>query len=202
VTDASVLQGVRRVAAAAALLAALSGGCTFGGDDSPTTGEPVPTPIDENVGAYGGIEMGSSEANVRRVFGEPGDGEGFFPLGEAFGEIGGAPGVRNWPPDFREAPTVLRYDNVAFLVGPRGVFAFVVTAEGVRTKRGVGIGDPLARARQVYGAGCGEQPYGEPLFGGETPSFRWCRTTIDDRIRLWFGRDPIRSITLARVGAP
>jgi len=110
------------------------------------------------------------------------------------------PGVRNWPPDFREAPTVLRYEGLAFLVGPRGVFAFVVTAEGVRTNRGVAIGDPLARVHQVYRAGCGEQPYGEPLFGGETPSFRWCRTTIDDWIRLWFGRDPIRSITLARVG--
>jgi hypothetical protein len=95
---------------------------------------------------------------------------------------------------------VLRYEGVAFLVGPRGVFAFVVTEEGARTKRGVGIGDPLGRARQVYSAGCGEQPYGEALFGAATPTLRWCRATIDDGLRIWFGRDPIRSLTLARVG--
>ena len=189
----------RAVAAALTLMAA---GCTQWPDRDDESAPPRrgPAVVDETAGAFRGVRMGAGEADVRRVFGEPGDGEGFFPLGESFGEIGGAPAVRNWPHDWRGRPTVLRYEGVAFLVGPRGVFAFVVTEEGARTKRGVRIGDSLERAQRVYDAGCGEQPYGEPLFGGDTPTFRWCRGTIAERHRIWFGRDPIRSITLARVG--
>lgn len=174
-------------------VAVLAAGCTH----AARVGEsPV---VDEDVGSYGGVTLGSMEEEVRRVFGEPGDGAEFSPLGESWSEVGGAPAVRNWPPGWEGRPTVLRYDGVAFLVGPKGVFAFVVSEEGAATKRGVAIGDPLARARRADGAGCGQQPYGESLFGG-TRSFSWCRTTIGHRVRLWFGRDPIRSITVARVG--
>lgn len=194
----------RPLVLAAVVLActASSSGCDVerGSDEDARPRSDGPATIDETVGSYRGIRLGDTENDVRRVFGEPAEGEGFFPAGESFGEIGGAPGVAIWPHGSREAPTVLRYDDAAFLVGPRGVFAFVVTEDGAATKRHVGIGDPLQRARRVYGAGCGEQSYGEPLFSDEAPSFPWCRTTIDDRIRLWFGRDPIRSITLARVG--
>jgi hypothetical protein len=79
------------------------------------------------------------------------------------------------------------------------MFALVVTERGARTRRGVGIGDALSKAVRTYGLGCVEQSYGEPLFGGEASAFRLCRGTIDRRIRIWFGRDPIRSITLGRV---
>jgi hypothetical protein len=123
--------------AVAAALALMAAGCTQWPDRDDESAPPRrgPAVVDETAGAFRGVRMGAGEADVRRVFGEPGDGEGFFPLGESFGEIGGAPGVRNWPHDWRGRPTVLRYEGVAFLVGPRGVFAFVVTEEGARTKR-------------------------------------------------------------------
>jgi hypothetical protein len=181
------------VLAVAALLAALPG-CD-GDDDNP----PAPAVIDEVAGSYGGVRMGASEAEIRRAFGDPGGGEGFFPLGEEFGDIGGAPAVRNWPPNDRSEPTVLRYEDVAFLLGSRGVFAFVVTAEGTHTRRGVAIGEPLAEARRAYDVGCGEGVAGERL-GGGVETYPTCRGTIGERIRIWFGEDPIRSITLARVG--
>jgi hypothetical protein len=187
------------VLAAAAVALLLIGGVVGGGGDDNEPPGARRAVIDEHAGSYRDVEIGDAEDDVRRIFGEPGEGDGFFPLGESFGEIGGAPGVRNWPPDWRGRPALLRYDNVAFLVGLRGVFAFVVTEDEARTMRGVKIGDPLKRARAVYGGGCGKQQYGESLFGDQ-PSFRWCRTTIDHRIRLWFGRDPIRSITVVRVG--
>jgi hypothetical protein len=179
----------------AALLAALPG-CD-GDEDAERR---PPGAIDEVAGSYGGVRMGASEEDVRSVFGEPGEGEGFFPLGTEFGEIGGAPAVRNWPPDDRAAPTVMRYEDVAFLVGSRGVFAFVVTAEGARTRRDVAVGDRLVAARRTYDVGCGEGVAGEALVG-ETPTYPYCRGTIGERTRIWFGEDPIRSITLARVGA-
>jgi hypothetical protein len=186
------------VAFAAAVVVAATGlaGCFDRGDTRSGVGL-----IDERAGAYRGIGVGASEADVRRAFGPPGDGEGFFPLGESFGEIGGAPSVVVWPRGTHFS-RVLRYDEVAFLVGERGVYAFVVTEEDARTRLGVGIGDPQAAARRAYDAGCIEQPYGEPLFGGEPSTFRTCRATVGKRIRIWFGRDPIRSITLARVGRP
>jgi hypothetical protein len=188
---------MRRAAGAAAALALLTGvgwTCGSGSRDQGRGG-----PIDEHAASYRGIAIGATAADIRRAFGEPGSGEGFFPLDESFGEIGGAPAVVNWPRDWRGRPTVLRYESVAFLVGPEGLFAFVVTERGARTRRGVAIGDPLAKAVRAYGLGCIDQPYGEPLFGGDVPTFRTCRGTVDRRIRIWFGRDPIRSITLARV---
>lgn len=177
--------------AVAALLAALPG-CNRGEE------RPIPSTIDEAAGSYGGVSMGAGEADVRRAFGEPGGGEGFFPLGESHGEIGGAPAVRNWPPDERAAPRVLRYEHVAFLLGSRGVFAFVVTADGTRTRRGVAVGDPLGKAARFYDVGCGEGVAGERI-GGGVETYPTCRGTIGGRIRIWFGEDPIRSITLARV---
>ena len=182
-------------AVTAALAAVALGGCRHA--DEP----PVPSLIDEQAGEYGGVAMGASEADVRRAFGEPGEGDGFMPLGEEYAEIGGPPAVAVWPPGTREEPTALRYDDVAFLVGTRGVYAFIVTADGARTRRAVAIGDALAEARRTYGGGCGEGYGGEPVLGGERETYRYCRSTVDERIRIWFGRDPIRSITLARVGA-
>jgi hypothetical protein len=46
---------------------------------------------------------------------------------------------------------------------------------------------------------CGEAVAGEPLFGGETPTYPWCRALIGDT-RVFFGRDPIESITLTSYG--
>jgi hypothetical protein len=47
---------------------------------------------------------------------------------------------------------------------------------------------------------CGEQVAGEPLLGGEPPKYRWCRTTVA-HVRVFFGGDPIESITLTRYPA-
>lgn len=91
----------------------------------------------------------------------------------------------------------LRYDGVAFLVGARGVYAILVT-ERARTLRGVAIGNELAWARRRYKVGCGEGVAGERI-GGGVETYPTCRGTIDERIRIWFGEDPIRSLAIARV---
>ena len=72
------------------------------------------------------------------------------------------------------------------------VFAIMITAPGVHTARGVAVGDKLAAARRAYPhLHCGTGGTGEfgyfPFCGGKIASNRW----------IWFGRNPIRSITIA-----
>jgi hypothetical protein len=173
------------------LLLAGAAGC--GGDDAPER----ELLLNERAGSYRGVRLGDTEEAVRRRLGEPGGGEGFVPLDETFGEIGGPPAVRVWPLDSRETPKALRYDGLAVLVGTDGVYAIIVS-EPAHTLRGVAIGDPLRQARRVYDVGCGEGVAGERL-GGGVETYPTCRGTIDGRIRIWFGEDPIRSIAIARV---
>jgi len=137
--------------------------------------------------------MGDSPDRVRRVFGEPSNGPGFAPADSSPAEIG-VPQTIPVPPGTRFPPDLLKYDNVAFIVGPSGVYAFIVTEDGAATTRGVAIGDSIEKARTAYPVRCIEVAGGESLLGGEEfyPS---CGATLD-RLRVWFGRDPIRSITL------
>jgi hypothetical protein len=75
----------------------------------------------------------------------------------------------------------------------------MTTNDGEETRRGVKVGDPLARVRERYrGVACGEAVAGEPLFGGEIPKYPWCRTCIGD-VDVFFGDDPIQAITLTRA---
>jgi hypothetical protein len=171
-----------------------------GDEDEPNERAGTQLRIDEIRGSYAGVTMGDDRDAVVDRLGEPGGTEGFVPLDEEFGDVGGPPAVRVWPPDDRGEQAVLRYDGVAFLVGSRGVYAFVVTDDGARTRRGVAVGDPLARARSRYRLGCSEGIAGEPIAGGPLEKYPTCRGTIDDRRRIWFGEDRIRSIAVARVG--
>ena len=168
----------------------LLGGCA--GDEE----LPAPRLLDEREGSYRGVAFGATEAQVRGVFGEPGEESGFAPLGSTFRDVGGPPAVRVWPPGSM-VQKALSFDGVAFLVGTEGVYAILVT-EPARTRRAVAIGDDLSRAQRLYRVGCGEGVAGERI-GGGVETYPTCKGTIDGRIRIWFGEDPIRSIAIARV---
>jgi hypothetical protein len=143
-----------------------------------------------------GVGFGASEDAVRRVFGEPAGGEGYFPEGESYT---GPPGI---PSPDGTRPRVLRYEDVAFLLSHRGVFSFMVTAGEAVTPRGIGVGDSLDSARRAYSMdNCGKSTRGEPLFGGPPPTYRWCRTILEDGAHVFFGNDPIESITFTRLGS-
>jgi hypothetical protein len=152
--------------------------------------------LDERAGSYRGVRFGATEEEVRRLHGDPGEGAGFSPLGSEFADVGGPPAVRVWPPGSVRQKS-LRYDGFSFLVGTEGVYAIMVT-EAARTTRGVAVGDDLGRARRLYEIGCSEGIAGERI-GGGVETYPTCRGTIDDRIRIWFGEDPIGSIAIARV---
>ena len=148
--------------------------------------------VDERSVAYRGVRMGDSARRVRRVFGRPMTGDGFSPAGKLPAEIGVPASI---PTPGGRRPLLLKYADVAFLVGPRGVYAFIVAEKGARTRRRVHVGDRLGSARRAYRLRCGRVTAGEKVRRGYE-TYPSCWTTIERRVRIWFGDDPIRSITL------
>lgn len=148
--------------------------------------------IDEQAGAYRGVRLGTSERRVIRAFGQPERSPGFAPAGES-------PSRARVPASLPANPNrggLLKFRGVAFLGSPEsGVYAFIVTQRGATTTRGVAIGDSLDVARSRYDLRCTDVAGGESLLGGEEfyPS---CRARLGRGIHIWFGGDPIRSITL------
>ena len=164
-------------------------------------GEAEPTPIDELRGTYRGVGIGDSPKEVRRVFGDTDattSGGPITPRKAGFSELGGPTSMApSCPPG--DPGQVLRYDDVSFLYCQGRVWAFIVAAHGARTRREVALGDDLSSARERYGpkVRCGEAPIGE---GGDT--FPYCSGQLSRNRWIWFGRDPVESITVsaARIG--
>jgi hypothetical protein len=128
------------------------------------------------------------------VLGEPGRDPGFAPAGENPSEVGVPESIPAIGPG-----GLLKYQGVGFLSTPGGgVYAFIVTQAGATTTRGVSVGDRLDVARDKYRLECGRVAGGESLLGGQVyyPS---CSARLAPGVRIWFGRDPIRSITLVSV---
>jgi hypothetical protein len=153
--------------------------------------------VDERVGVLRGVRFGDTAAQVRRRLGWPGDNEdGFFPADASFT---GPPSIPLPSSDrgTRVPPATLHYDDTAYVVSPTaGVFAMATLRPGARTNAGVAVGDELARVRDAYASvECGRADY-----GGEGRSYDWCRTRVG-RIRVFFGANPIESITLAVTAA-
>ena len=160
-----------------------------------------PRVIDERAGTLDGVRFGDTAAQVSARLGEESDdGEGFFPEDAHYtGPFAiGLPKSDQRPP---RQPAAMHYEDTAYLASPTvGVYAMATLREGSHSKADVAVGDELRRVREVYGrVACSESVAGEPIFGGETPIYPWCRTTVGD-IRVHFGGDPIASITLTRLG--
>ena len=147
--------------------------------------------IDERTGAYRGVRFGAFERDVIRALGQPDRDPGFAPAGENPSEVGVPESVPAIGPG-----GLLKYEGVGFLGTPKGgVYALIVTDTGATTRRGVSIGDRMDVARSKYRLECREVAGGESLFGRQEfyPS---CSARLRNGFRIWFGRDPIRSITL------
>jgi hypothetical protein len=183
------------------LIGAVSGCSVRDGSRDDRNDGPV-TVVDERAGVLRGVRFGDTTPEVRRQRGRPSDDEdGFFPAGTDFT---GPPSIPSPPSDqgSRVRPVTLHYDDTAYIVSPTaGVYAMATLAEDARTRADVGVGDELARVREAYETvECGEAIAGEPLIGDEYPTYPWCRTRIG-RIRVFFGEDPIESITMAVTAA-
>ena len=169
---------------ALALSVALAG-CAGDGDDA------MEHLIDELGGSYRGVGIGSTEADVRTVFGQPSDSEAFRPT--AHDDVRGPYAV---PIPGSGPSAVMAYDDEVFMLASGRVFAFLAAADA-ETLRGIAIGDPIDDVREAYPTvACREAHAGEAILGSEDPTYTLCRVELTrDRI-LTFEEDPVRSITL------
>jgi hypothetical protein len=169
-------------------VAVLLSGCAHKGSSKAAR----PVTVDERIGVVQGVHFGDTAKDIRLRLGEPTDHkDGFFPSGA---DYTGPPSIAVRD---RARPMTLHFKHSAFLVSRRvGTFSMATLAENARTRAGVAVGDDLDRVREHYKAvTCGEQIAGEGSFGGETPQYRWCRTVVAG-VHVFFGGDPIASITL------
>jgi hypothetical protein len=153
--------------------------------------------VDERAGVLRGVHFGDTSAEVRGRLGEPSDdADGFFPEGA---DYTGPPAIPSPASDQarRAPPDELHYDDTAYLVSATaGVFSMAILADGARTRAGVGVGDELERVRELYDqVDCGEAIAGEPLFGDDYPTYPWCRAIVGG-VRVFFGEDPVESVTI------
>jgi hypothetical protein len=155
-----------------------------------------PGRINELAGTYRGVGIRDSMQTVRRVFGEQRPmnplGEPMTPLVTSDNPYHG-PKAMGFGPKDAFGPT-LRYGHVVFVFkGRRGVGAFEVTEPRAQTLRGVAIGDPLESAKLAYPSfRCGD-----PNERSEHESYAACTGRVANSRHLWFGGDPITTITLS-----
>jgi hypothetical protein len=150
--------------------------------------------IDEVRGTYRGVGIGDSPADVRRVFGPSGYAdlsEGLMPVGAHFAEDGG-PMVVELPERLgADRQALLRYEDVSFLFFDGKVFAVLITEDGAATRRGVAIGHDIDSVEDRYQAlTCGDA---EP----ESGPYPYCAGALKPDRHVWFGQNPIGSITMA-----
>ena len=152
--------------------------------------------IDERRGTYRGVGIGHSRAQMWRVFGRlrpAGPNEPLTPTGSDYLRYRGPWTFDLTPGSARAQERDYRYRDVSFFFVEKTIRGFQVTRPGAQTRRGVTIGDPLAKARQLYPAlRCGTvnedteyQPY--PACAGRIALARY----------IWFGGDPIANVTIA-----
>jgi hypothetical protein len=169
---------VKRCAAAIVAVALVLAGC----------GSHKRVVVDERRGKLAGVRLGDTSSRVRAVHGQEKRREGFVPT--RADRFTGPPAILAGA----RTPETLDYEDEAYLVSPGfGVVSMMTVAGGARTRAGVAIGDDLDTVRSRYGrVVCGKTP------GGEAPSYPWCRARVD-HIGVFFGGDPIESITLTRM---
>lgn len=154
--------------------------------------------VDEHAGTLHGVRFGDSESDVRTRLGqETDDRAGYFPAGRQYTGPFAIP-VPASNHASRIAPSELHYRDDAYLVSATaGVFSMTTLDGSAQTRAGVGVGDELALVRERYArVSCGDAVGGESLLGrGRT--YPWCRALVGDT-RVFFGADPIASITITR----
>jgi hypothetical protein len=182
---AAVLVGAMTAAALLLLGAALLVYNSTGDEDSASSSRV----IDEQRGSYRGVELGSTREEAEDALGDAPDWRGTDPLGPL------QPGWQRGAPNTAQilgTVDALRYPQLAAHLGDDEVVELIIAEPGAKTTRNIGIGDRLAAVRRTYAdLPCGQtsgQARG-PYCGGQIAPQRW----------LWFGGDPVRSITLASV---
>ncbi len=162
----------------------------YGNEDEPAA-PAARVLVDPLAGTVQGVKLGDSEdAVVARLGNAPlwnGD-QPVAPLDENWDEIG-PPSVMT----ITRTYNVLRYPHTSVELEDNRVIAIITAEEGAATPTGIGVGDDLGSVRAAYPAlRCWDAPH-----AGGHGTYPVCSGRLDSGRWLWFGQDPIRSITLA-----
>jgi hypothetical protein len=194
---------LRRLACVPAVLVLAA--CQSGDDDGAAkkvAPKPPPPParfatVDERVGAYGPLQFGDPVARARQLLGPKRPAtiaERHTPTGSRVRFRGPTTlNLQDAAAAKLSRQLTLRHPDVALYFLDRRLAAFMLTSPRARTRRGVGIGTRLARAKRLYPElRCG-------FAGGSEPSVGYpaCTGRIRDGMYVWFGADPIENITIS-----
>jgi hypothetical protein len=179
-----------------ALFAAACGGANERGSGEPKN-EP-PATLDLKQGSFGGVALGDTVQELHRIFGRKApapEGEPASALSIGEDQDYGPP-VLLYPGEANPiADATYRYERVAFIALRSKIWAIIVNDPDARDRNtDVGVGNKLAAARAGYSLRCGtanEDTEYEP--------FPACVGRTAPHVWVWFGKDPISNITLARV---
>jgi hypothetical protein len=180
-------------------------------DSQQSTDDPAPAAarvIDELRGTYRGVGLRDTAADIRRVFGPSEFAGAATPLAPLDADpdhmdVGGPMVVtqpRLKPKSGTEPETKLRYPGVSFLLWKDRVFLMMITKEGAATQRGLAIGHELEGADDLYQyLNCDEAGFidDDVDFFESEETFPFCAGALRPRRHIWFGQDPIASITIA-----
>ena len=150
-----------------------------------------PVLVDPVSGTAQGVALGDTRAAAERTLGEAppwNDEQSTAPLEEDWTEIGAPSTMAS-----TGTPYVLRYPHTSVELENGRVVAVVTAERGATTPAGVGVGDDLDAAREAY---AGLRCWDAPAAGGHG-SYPVCSGRLGARRWLWFGEDPIKSISLA-----
>lgn len=181
---------------AAGLISVVIAGGAGCGDDSTRVADGAPT-INERLGTYRGVGIGSRRAAAVRRFGKVRvDLEGYDPLTPLNeGPKNGIAPSPDTPPDVKSL-ALWRFKHVVIAADQRDrPWLIGVTARDAWTTRGVGIGSSLEEVQRAYpNASC--ETFNE---GTEYYAFPYCTARVAPGRFIWFGEDPVRGITMSRA---
>ena len=168
------------------------------GGEASAAPEPSPTTVDVRRGSVAGGTLGSSRGELEATFGPPLDQGRMLPNtpdGVSVEEIG-LPWTLGPLPGVNMAKTfTMRYRGMTVDLAPsKGAYVFYVWRPRARTRGGVQIGDSLESVASRHPSlRCGVRNQ-----NSEYVSYPYCKGRIG-RTHVWFGQDPVRSITISRA---
>ncbi len=151
--------------------------------------------LNERSGRFRGVGLGSSDARARRKLGvtRMSANEPLAPLGRNPAELGFPPSPKD-PRRIRGSYRAWRFTGVAFGAFGRRAYLMTVASGAARTTRGITVGDPLRRVQKRYPELKCRKAGGQ---GSEYVQVSSCTGKVAPRRYVWFGRDPVHSITVS-----
>lgn len=181
-----------RAALIGGVLASLALAC----NEEDSAGQPTSLVIDAGAGTVNDAGLGNGRHTTERELGNPSAAGRLLsrvPEHLSIEDLGLPWTLDPIPGVPRARVQTLRYGGMSVLVAPgHGAYAFFIWRSGTQTTRGVRIGDSLKSATRHYrGLRCATRNR-----NSEYVPYRYCAGRVG-KTYLWFGQNPIRSISVS-----